>query len=168
MSKKKTPKAVHSPTSGQPRIGHEPNTGKQARARENPGSTDHQTPAWQFHRCDEAHSLWGWRKLTDEEHLKIIKQLHNFEQTTWNQIKQAAGGKSSGTNSHSLSIDGFNKDAIKRLQDLKLDDIDELFSLRLNSTLRLYGIRDGRVLRFIWHDPHHGSTQGAYPLKTHY
>ena len=164
-NKKQIPKSAYNPTSRQPRIEHEPNSGKQVRAKENPGSTDHQTPAWQFHRCDEDHSLWGWGKLTEKQHLDIIKSLHGFERTTWTQIKQAAGGRSSGTNSHPLPIDGFNKNAIKRLQELKLDDIDELFSLRLNNTLRLYGIKDGRVLRFIWHDPHHGSTQGAYPTK---
>jgi hypothetical protein len=167
MPKKKnqTPKIAHTPTSGQPRIGHEPNTGKQVRARENPGSTDHQTPAWQFHRCDEDHSLWGWKKLSDKEHIELIKSLHGFEKMPWSQIKQAAGGRSSGTNNHPLPIDKFNKDALKRLEELKLDDTDELFSLRLNNTLRLYGIRDGRVLRFIWHDPHHGSKDGAYPTK---
>ena len=165
MAKNKNPSAAYNPTSRQPRISHEPNTGQQVRAKENPGSTDHQTPAWQFHRCDEDHSLWGWSKLKDNEHLKLIKSLHGFEKMTWNQIKQAAGGRSSGTNSHPLSIDDFSKEAQKRLEQLKLDDNDELFSLRLNNTLRLYGIRDGRVLRFVWHDPHHGSKDGAYPTK---
>jgi hypothetical protein len=154
MSKnKKEPKTEYDPIS------------REARARENPGSTECQTPAWQFHRCDEEHSLWGWAKLNSSEHLKIIKSLHGFEKMSWTQIKQAAGGRSSGTNNHVLSIDRFAKNALKRLQDLKLDDIDELFSLRLNNTLRLYGIRDGRVLRLIWHDPHHGTKNGAYPTK---
>ncbi len=47
MSKKnkQQPKLVKSPS------------GKQVRARENPGSTDHETPAWQFHRRDEEHEL---------------------------------------------------------------------------------------------------------------
>lgn len=165
MSKNKNPNAAYNPISRQPRINHEPNSGQQIRTKENPGTTEHQTPAWQFHRCDEDHSLWGWSKLQNNEHLEIIKSLHGFEKMTWNQIKQAAGGRSSGTNSHSLPIDGFSKEAKKRLEQLKLDDNDELFSLRLNNTLRLYGIRDGRVLRFIWRDPHHGSKGGAYPTK---
>jgi len=84
---------------------------------------------------------------------------------SWSELKQAAGGRSSGTNNHSLPVDEFVKKAKKRLEELKLDDHDELFSLRLNNTLRLYGIRDGRVLRFVWHDPHHGTDNGAYPTK---
>lgn len=165
MSKNKKPNITFNPNSGQPRLGRESSGSQQIRAKENPGTTDHQTPAWQFHRCDEEHSLWGWSKLKDCEHLEIIKSLHAFEKMPWNQIKQAAGGRSSGTNSHSLPVDGFIKEAQKRLEQLKLDDNDELFSLRLNNTLRLYGIRDGRVLRFVWHDPYHGSKDAAYPTK---
>ena len=109
--------------------------------------------------------MWGWAKLDSNEHLNVIRSLHGFEKMSWSQLKQAAGGRSSGTNSHPLPIGGFSNTALKRLQDLKLDDVDKLFSLRLNNTLRLYGIRDGRVLRFIWHDPHHGKKTGAYPTK---
>jgi hypothetical protein len=165
MSKNKKPSIACNPSSGQPRLSRKSLSGQQIRVKESPGSTDHQTPAWQFHRCDEDHSLWGWSKLKENEHLEIIKLLYGFEKMPWNQIKQAAGGRSSGTNHHPLPIDGFTKEAQKRLEQLKLDDNDELFSLRLNNTLRLYGIRDGRVLRFVWHDPHHGSKDGAYPTK---
>ncbi len=165
MSKNKKPSIVYHPNSGQPRLGRESGSGQQVRAKENPATTDHQTPAWQFHRCDEDHSLWGWSKLKENGHLEVIKLLHGFEKMPWSQIKQAAGGRASGTNNHPLAIGGFTKEAQKRLQQLKLDDHDTLFSLRLNGTLRLCGIRDGRVLRFIWHDPHHGSKDGAYPTK---
>ena len=162
---KSQPKARCIPVYKQPRAHHEPHSGE-PRSRENPGATDNMTPAWQFHRCDADHVLWGWGKLGDKEHLNIIKALHSFETMTWNQIKQAAGGRSSGTNSHPLSIDEFVKEAKKRLEELKIsDDYEELFSLRLENKLRLYGIRDGRVLRFIWHDPHHGNKDGAYPTK---
>ncbi len=84
---------------------------------------------------------------------------------TWFNIKSQSGGKAEGrgTNHHLLPIDKFTKDAQRRLGALKLDDADELFSLRLGNTLRLYGIKDGRVLRFVWHDPYHGDKQGAYP-----
>src|SRR5438128_8496878 len=99
---KSQPKANFTPTDKQPRAHHEPHSGE-PRIRENPGSTDSMTPAWQFHRCDENHNLWGWGKLDGKEHLNIIKALHGFETLTWNQIKQAAGGRSSGTNNHSLS-----------------------------------------------------------------
>lgn len=144
------------------------NPGEKApRTKNSPSSTDHETPAWQFHRRDKAHELWGWDKLTHDDYLNILNQLCSLEGMTWNGIKQASGGKAEGrgTNHHSADVDGFSAVAKKRLQDLKLDDVDELFSLRLNNTLRLYAIKEGRVLKFIWYDPYHGSKNGAYPTK---
>ena len=166
VKNKSQPKMAQAPSSArEARAYHQPHS-KEVRTKENPDSTDQLTPAWQFHRCDREHSLWGWEKLPNEEFIKIIKDhLHSFENMTWVTIKQASGGRKNGTNSHPLPIEGFAKDAIKRLQELKLDDIAELFSLRLNNTVRLYGIKDGRVLRFIWHDPHHGTKNGAYPTS---
>lgn len=151
---------------GSPKSAYTP-SGKEVRIRENPSSTDHETPAWQFHRCDEDHTSWGWSKLDAEARLKVIKGLCAFEQMTWTALKSQSGGKAAGrgTNHHLLPINNFTKDAKNRLQLLKLDDIDELFSLRIGNTVRLYGIKDGRVLRFVWHDPHHGSKEGAYPTS---
>lgn len=141
--------------------------GMYPRTKENPGATDHQTPAWQFHRCDEEHTLWGWSKLNAKERLQIIQNLCSFEQMTWAALKSQNGGKAQGrgTNHHLISVDGFTKKAKDRLRELRLDDIDELFSLRLGNRERLYAIKDGRVLRFIWHDPHHGSGDEAYPTS---
>lgn len=140
--------------------------GRQARAKEDPGSTEAQTPAWQFHRCDEEHGLWGWGKLSPEKRQRIISgHLVHFEKLTWAKLKEQAGGRSTGTNHHSLQIENFSPEAKARLSELHLEDYDELFSLRLMNTIRLYGIREGRVLRFVWHDPHHGSTRAAYPTS---
>ena len=162
----KQPKASQQPSDKHVRTRCQPHENK-AVVNQNPGSTDHETPAWQFNLCDYDHALWGWRKLSPHDFVALIHQhLRDIERMKWSDIKQAAGGRSRGTNSHPLPVVEFASDAKKRLQQLKLDDIDELFSLRLTSTLRLYGIRDGRVLKFIWHDPHHGErNKGAYPTK---
>jgi hypothetical protein len=152
----KKPKALYSPNS------------KQVRVKEDPRSFDQETPAWQFNCCDLDHEKWGWGKLTPKEVWDLIKvSLHSFETMTWHEIKKVSGGRAegNGTNHHSLLVEKFNKEAQQRLVELKLDDQDELFSLRLNNTVRLYGIKQGRVLRFIWHDPHHGTKLEAYPTK---
>jgi hypothetical protein len=141
-------------------------SGRQPRATEDPGSTETQTPAWQFHRCDESHHLWGWGKLSPSDRLEIIStHLIHFEKMTWAAIKQQCGGRKRGTNHHSLSIENFTRTAQARLTELGLDEYDELFSLRLGNMVRLYGIREGRVLRFVWHDPHHGSANASYPTS---
>lgn len=66
------PGAICTPTSRQPRVGQEPHN----------EATDQLSPAWQFHRCDEDHHLWGWAKLEDKKRLEIIKSLHAFEMMT--------------------------------------------------------------------------------------
>src|ERR1700735_3692532 len=109
---KRQPKAHYKPVDRQVRAHHEPH-GREVRVKENPGSKKHLTPAWQFHRCDEGHSLWGWGKLDGKKHLEIIKALHGFEKMPWSELKQASGGRSSGTNNHSLSVDEFAKKAKK-------------------------------------------------------
>lgn len=138
---------------------------REVRSKEHPGSTETQTLAWQFHLCDFAHNLWGWQKLSYEEHLKILQLFCSLEKITWAELKRQAGGRTHGTNHHSLPVAEFAKTARDRLQELKLDDYSDLFSVRLNNTIRIYGIREGKALKLIWHDPYHGSEKGAYPIK---
>jgi len=47
------------------------------------------------------------------------------------------------------------KDAQKRLEELKLDDVDQLYSLRLNGRERLWGIRSNDKFSILWWDPEH-------------
>ena len=125
MSKKNKiqPKIAHAPDNNREiRTQYQPHN-KEIRSKENPDSTDQLTPAWQFHRCDQDHQLWGWDKLPHDDFIKIIREhLYSYENMTWSQIKQAAGGRSKGTNNHPLPVEGFVKKAIARLQQLKLDD----------------------------------------------
>lgn len=157
----RTPKFGASPPSRQIRKGAEPT--REIRQGGDPSAFETQTISWHFHALDRDHALWGWGKLKARHWREILTQLVSFETITWAKLKEAAGGRRNGTNHHSLPTEEFCKSARDRLAELKLDDYDQLFSLRLSNTLRLYGIREGRVLRILWHDPHHGSGQGAYP-----
>jgi len=136
---------------------------RKIKAGADPESLDKQTIAWHFHALDREHKDWGWDKLKAHQWKDILRHLISFEGMTWAALKQQAGGRRRGTNHHSLDVVGFNKTAQDRLKHLKLDDYESLFSLRINNTLRLYGIRDGRVLRLLWHDPFHGEKKGCYP-----
>ncbi|HEV3039422.1 MAG TPA: hypothetical protein VHA33_16730 [Candidatus Angelobacter sp.] len=130
-----------------------------------PDNFDKETIAWQFFRLDRPHVDWGWDKLRPQEWRDILVHLVAFEGMTWAAIKLQAGGRRQGTNHHPIEIAEFNKPARDRLEELHLDDYESLFSLRITNTLRLYGVRDGRVLQIIWHDPHHGSRRGACPTR---
>lgn len=128
----------------------------------NPGSFNSQTPAWQFHRRDREHEKWGWDKLSSEEFLNLINsKLCHFESMTWNDILSDVGDKRSGNKHHNIPVSGCSREAQKRLGELNVDDIDEIFSLRLTNLIRLFGVRDGRVLRFLWYDTDHS----VYPVE---
>ena len=46
------------------------------------------------------------------------------------------------------------------------EDVTELFSLRLDATKRVYGIRDRQVLKLLWFDPYHGdNSKAVYPVR---
>ncbi|MGL4393319.1 MAG: hypothetical protein ACRCSK_07810 [Fusobacteriaceae bacterium] len=121
-------------------------------AKSNPESYLSLKPTWNFSRIDRE-SKWCLSKcgsLFDE----IIEKLMNFESMTWGEIK------SKKKNNHMVEVSKLIKDARDRAEKLLLDD--EIFSLRLDSTLRLYGmINNAGRFNLIWYDPIHE----IYPCK---
>ena len=160
MAKQKdnrTPSVKETPASREVRTGGSPDFLQQ--------SSDTKTPAWQFGRIDELHPDWGWKGMPATEWRSILQHLRAFEGMTWAEIKAAAGGRKYGNNSHVLQVTDLVNKAQDRLEEIGIEELDEVFSLRLTQTLRLYGIRDGRVLRLLWHDPHHGTKRGCCPTE---
>lgn len=131
-----------------------------------PDSLDRETIAWQFRRIDQGHDRWGLGLSTRAKiWRRILQSLIAFEGLTWAEIKQQSGGRNHGTNHHSLMIDELAPAARRRLNELHLDQYDKVFSLRLGNTVRLYGVREGRVMQLVWYDPHHGSNSGVCPTQ---
>lgn len=135
---------------------------RKVRVAEDPDSLETQTISWHFHRLDWEHAQWGFKLLRPTQWRDLLSHLVSFEGLTWAEIKQQSGGRSHGTNHHSLYVSDLCKDAQDRLLELRLEEYDVIFSLRLTNTLRIYGIRDGRVLRLIWWDQYHGTRNGVY------
>ena len=155
MAKKnKNPKCRKEPTGREIRTGSSPG-GKEIRIKSDPGNFDKTKIAWQISTFD-IDGEWGWTKIGPKRWLNdVVPKLQDFESMTWAEIQKASGGRKSGNNSHFVLVENLKKEARDRLVELQQDDIDELFSLRLQGKHRIYGIRDGRVLRIIWFDPHH-------------
>ncbi len=121
-----------------------------------------------FSIIDKGHNLWGFKNLkTVDSFSDLLNKLSNYCSMTWNEILRASGGKKegNGNNNHFCKMDGFCKDAKERLEELK-QECDELFSLRLQSNIRLYGIRDRSIFKPIWYDAYHGKEdKEAYITK---
>lgn len=107
-----------------------------------------QTFIWRVTSVDMA-GQWGWGSV-DLSLLfaEVIPKLHEYESMTWADVEGPSG-------SHFVACDGLCRDAQSRLQEISLDDVEELFSLRITGRRRVWGIRDGRVLQVLWWDPNH-------------
>lgn len=147
----------------EPTAKHRPPAGKKSRQRpdHNPSSTNDQTIVWMLGILDKGGN-WSFKGISDQEWWDaILPKLQGFESMTWAEIMSAAGGKSKGTNSHPVKCKNLSRNAQKRLKKIGLNDVSELFSLRLSGTVRIYGIRDGRALKLLWYDRDHGNQNNA-------
>lgn len=131
------------------------NTKKTPAYRENPEEYIKKNPVWAFSRCDMEHEKWS---ITNYDFInEIFKKLVDYERMTWQEIQSASGGRreGNGTNSHFVNVAELSKEAQDRLMELKLYDIDQLFSLRLAAKIRLYGILENGVFYILWYDKEH-------------
>jgi hypothetical protein len=90
---------------------------------------------------------FGWHRLTGSELSEIREKLKSFESMTLSEILNR--------NNHRVPVGLLCKDAKDRLRELKLDDIEELLSLRLTGVQRIWGILDQNIVVLLWWDPYH-------------
>lgn len=124
--------------------GASPPTAKQPRLESAAGKTGR--PVWKIGQAD-FDGPWCPKRMHKDLLLEIISKLKNFERSTWPEIER--GG------SHFIPLDRITRDAYRRLQELRLDDTNDLFSLRLSNLERLWGIRSNDVFSLLWWDPEH-------------
>jgi len=109
-------------------------------------------PVWQFNAMDLS-GPFHWHLEEINIFREIRNKLSQFESMTWHEIE--------GDKHHFASVSAISKEAQDRLITLKQDDIDQLFSLRLTGTQRVWGIRIGSIFKILWWDPKHL----VYPSK---
>jgi len=119
------------------------------------------SPEFSFRRYD-SDATWSvpadGKPTTDT----IFSLLRDISSMKWIDIMQASGGRSHGTNSHFISIDKLIKHARQRASEIELGE-NELFSLRLQGTARLWGLiePENGCFYVVWYDPEHQ----LYPLE---
>lgn len=128
---------------------------------------DSYSPKWAFRRMDwtfsfdlDATVCKSGQLLSSGEKIEccfhnLSQRLKGFEAQSWQEIKQ-----NDQTGSHYISINDLkskNKAAATRLEKMATDEgIEQLFSLRIGSKERLWGIilEDG-TFEALWYDPCH-------------
>lgn len=88
---------------------------------------------------------------------KIWPKLVKFEENTWDEIRRFnhKRGDKMVSNNHFVSVGKLKKEAQERLIELGYSDRSEIYSLRLESMLRIYGFREMNFLDIIWVDLDH-------------
>ena len=121
---------------------------KSIRRSEEPAKFQNIKAAWAVSRLDREGD-WGWDNVTlDDLWLQIIPKLKAYENMNWADII-------TDRKSHNISTDELIPKARRRLKDIGLGGLDELFSLRLTGLRRIWGILDKGVLKIVWYDPRH-------------
>lgn len=80
----------------------------------------------------------------------FLNRIKHFETQTWAFIEH-----DDRKSHHSIDVVDLTKAAKKRLEKLKLNDVEQVFSIRFNSLFRVIGIRSFGYLRVLWIDPGH-------------
>lgn len=86
---------------------------------------------------------------------KIYPKLKIFENNTWEEIRLYTHGKNNKSNNHNVSIQNLCKEARDRLDELGYSDRSEIYSLRLEGKIRIYGFKELNYLDIIWVDFNH-------------
>lgn len=88
---------------------------------------------------------------------KVYPKLKIYEENTWDEIRMYSHrrGQDSVSNNHYVSIQKLNKEAQDRLVELGYSDRSEIYSLRLEGKIRIYGFREMNFLDIIWVDLEH-------------
>lgn len=105
-------------------------------------------PAWRIGSMEMV-GPFGWHVIDAATLHEILEKLKHFE-TMY--LRDLYGPKKK---SHLVEISQMSKDARDRLTALHLDDIEELLSLRLTGTKRVWGILEHNVVILLWWDPEH-------------
>ena len=103
--------------------------------------------SWSFSILDED-GPFSWTKCdSHQKYFEILKKKKAFEQMGLDEMGR--GG------SHNVDVQELSKEARDRLKEIKLDDTDQLYSLRLNGKNRIWGMLSNNILRILWWDPNH-------------
>lgn len=113
-------------------------------------------PTWTFDMIDR-NGVFAFDINRQDFNAKLFfDKLISFSNMTWSEIMRQTHDKGKSSN-HFLDVDGMSKEARSRYEFMQfVGKYDEqVFSLRLNNTTRVIGIRDGRIFHVVWYDENH-------------
>ena len=143
-----------------------PQKTKTVRSEEQYPGSDQLTICWHLGEFDWP-GPWGEGACQNLDFRQFLNRtISKWEQMTWAELYSGSGGRRQGNNNHPADRSKLSSRAKKRLRSIKLDDLESLVPLRIDSTTRFYGIRDGRSFQFLWYDPWHDiKNKAVFPSR---
>jgi hypothetical protein len=100
---------------------------------------------------------WSWghlrkwdKKVWDEV---IFPHMTDYKTKSWSEIEGEMSGRSRRNKAYATKA--ICPGAKRRLTDIELEDLDEIFRFRIGNLPRLYGFRVAEVFFILWWDPIH-------------
>ncbi len=90
---------------------------------------------------------WGWNQFDPSLLQDLLHKIFDSQKLTWQTLRD--------NGSHLVQVSNLCSQAQRRLLELRKDDCDELFSLRVTGRQRIWGIKDCSILWLLWWDPEH-------------
>lgn len=112
-----------------------------------PPSLENRHVAWRFSNADHD-GPFRCDSLSHEEFTSLWERLRAFERMNVAQLRNAQSY-------HSTPTANLAKNAKDRLEQLRLDDIDTLYSFRITQTCRLWCIKHENIMSVLWWDKSH-------------
>lgn len=111
-------------------------------------------PSWKLSRRDKE-PPFALGAISPEDAHEVADRLHAFETMTWGEV---IGKPFEKKKTHLIPLEGakLSTDALERIKELKLDQLERLVSLRISAPKRVWGfIEPTGVCNLVWWDPDH-------------
>jgi hypothetical protein len=133
-----------------------PNDAKQVRTQKEPSSFWDMTPLWSLSCIDlDDGCEWCFGAMDQADMSSVFARLKEFERMTWREIETQTKH-----HNHPMPVKIITQAAQNRLAALNQDDVEDLFTFRIEKKQRVWGIRRERIYHILWWDPEHT----VYPI----
>lgn len=95
----------------------------------------------------ESRGKWSFDRLSFKHLQTILNKLFEFQKLTWAELKNHG--------CHLVEVCSLCKEAQCKLYNSNSYEPENLYSFRLSSTQRLWGIKDKNIIWLLWWDPNH-------------
>ena len=107
---------------------------------------------WFMNDSGKEESL-NWNIKDDSHVAKIVERMKGLEGLGWKKLINDR------KNHHFVPVKNMSEKAYKRWNEIywekRRSDATSLFSLKIDSVKRLFGVKEGGVFIVIWYDPYH-------------